>query len=263
MPTPNGPMKAVIDEIQCQYSGYEHTKVTIRKSMQGEHLPHEQEHWNSEEREHHLNERLYWARSFRLTVATTVAAIAAAIFAGFALMASWGSLQESRRQATAAEDQVAVAKDTEQRQLRAYLIVRATKIDNFFQGGKAQVDGTFENLGQTPVYEATWFTGINVFEYPKARELQNKSCDEIMSLDENNRWFFGKQAGPLKDRDETFSENEISSIQNGSAAIYFHGRVCYQDIFKIVRKTDFCIFWRWENGSLSPATYCTNGNIAD
>ena len=77
------------------------------------------------------------------------------------------------------------------------------------------------------------------------------------------KWFFGKFSYPDKDRNRRFSKDEIESVQANRADIYFNGRVCYKDIFKKVRHTDFCIFWRWQNGHLRNANYCDQGNDAE
>jgi len=79
----------------------------------------------------------------------------------------------------------------------------------------------------------------------------------------HKKWFFGKISYPDKDRDRVFTTSEIDQIKAGHAVIYFNGRICYQDIFKKIRHTDFCIQWIWKSGNLSPATYCDKGNEAD
>jgi hypothetical protein len=76
-----------------------------------------------------------------------------------------------------------------------------------------------------------------------------------MSETGGHKWFFGKMAYPEKDRNAPFTPDEVRLVKAGDSAVYFHGRVCYFDIFKEIRSTDFCIYWAWKN--------CGQGNDAD
>jgi hypothetical protein len=155
------------------------------------------------------------------------------------------------------------ANDTEIRQLRAYLIVSGKTLTNVAFDQKVHVDGMFDNMGQTPVYDATWISGINILPYPLTGEIPNPECAKIVELPGVQKWFFGKQTYPTKDRETPVTIEEINQINSRSFAIYFHGRVCYYDIFKKLRRTDFCVLWREEGKGFGPATYCENGNEAD
>ncbi len=153
------------------------------------------------------------------------------------------------------------AEDTEKRQLRAYVIIKTNELEKFGEGNFAQ--SIVENVGQTPVYNGSWLSGINVSGYPMAGIGENADCKVIMSQPDAGRWFFGKFIYPDKDRKTAFTVDEIKSIKDGIAAVYFHGRICYVDIFNETRYTDFCMYWKWQNGSLAPANYCPRGNGAD
>jgi hypothetical protein len=232
-------------------------------------VPPNNEHATQER--HRAAERSHWAherRHNRVITAFSIVAAAAAVAA--AVIASWAYVQtrrqadEAKRQADAAMDQILVAKDTEERQLRAYVVVRAQeKIDNFFVGGKAHVQGILDNVGQTPVYNSNVLSGVGVLDYPLKGPLAFAPCNLIMATPDARRHFFGKETYPGKDRDTPFTEEETTKIKGGSSAIYYYGKVCYTDIFQKVRHTEFCIFWNWSGNDISGAQYCEQGNTAD
>ena len=211
-----------------------------------------------------------WA-SVAVSAATLIAAIIAAEIAYWAYGAALASITEAKNQtaeakrhADAAETQIAVAKDTEERQLRAYVVFRAQdKLDNFKVGGKAHVQGILDNVGQTPVYNSTILSGINVLDYPLKGSIAYAPCKLIMAMPDAKRHFFGKASYPDKDRDVAFTDDEIAKIKSGHFAIYYHGRICYMDIFQKTRHTEFCIFWAWTNEAIVGARYCAQGNTAD
>jgi hypothetical protein len=155
------------------------------------------------------------------------------------------------------------ARDTAKRQLRAYVIVRSQELQKFGQGEVGHVQGIVENVGQTPVYNATWRSGINVAEYPMTGDIGYPNCRDIEKESSTPTWFFGRISYPDKDRDRPFTPDEVTRIQAGRAAAYFHGRFCYHDIFGELRRTDFCMFWAWSGSGLQQANYCPRGNEAD
>lgn len=215
---------------------------------------------------HQAAERLYWKRQNKINyvglvfnIATFVGAVVGVCIAYNAFQESRRSANEAHRQADAAESQIGIAKDTAVRQLRAYVVVSSKELERFDEGQIGRVQGILENLGQTPVYEAVWVSGINVF--PPAGAFTYPECKDIMR--DSKKWFFGKFSYPDKDRATVFTADETSRVKSGQAGVYFNGRVCYRDIFKEIRRTDFCIRWAWQNGSLGTATYCDQGNEAD
>jgi hypothetical protein len=229
---------------------------------------------------HNSIERWYWKRQYQLGCAGIFINFFILVAAAWAFAAAWNAyvigidtLREARiqteqaqRQAKAAENQVAIAADAEIRQLRAYLVVSSRELENYGDNKIGRVPGIWENLGQTPIYDATWVSGINVLPCCNAMvNISYNTCQTVMDASINNKNFFGKFSYPVKDRDSAFTPSEIQDIKGGRSAVYFHGRVCYRDIFKKLRRTDFCILWRWDAGSnaLSKATYCGSGNDAD
>ena len=175
-----------------------------------------------------------------------------AIFALFAAIASSFTAGFSGWQRS-------IAADTEERQLRAYVIVSSQGMKNIVLDQKAQSTAIWDNVGQTPVYDATWEAGINVLLFPMTGEFSYADCGAIMKDPSAKHSFFGKQIGIEKSRSQAFTKEEMPAIDAGTSAVYFNGRICYKDIFNKVRRTDFCMYWRkGENGS-----YCDKGNDGD
>ena len=159
-----------------------------------------------------------------------------------------------------------IARDTAKRQLRAYVIVSSKHIPKLQEGIKPFIESTIDNVGQTPVYDACWISGVNVMEYPLPPEIiskDKKACSNVMNQPDAPKWFFGKATFAEKWRDVPFQASEVKAIQEEKAAVYLVGRVCYLDIFRDVHYTDFCMYWKWENGRLGTAIYCPQGNGAD
>jgi hypothetical protein len=243
------------------------------------------EHWYAANTDYQADERNYWRKQVKATwaqvwaaranislgVITLTIAVAAAIVAGSAYLTSLDALTEAqrqtaqaKRQAAASEAQAAVAHDTEERQLRAYVLGSARDpLVNFAEHGKAHVQGHLENVGQTPVYDATILSGINVLDYPLKGAIAYGPCSQIMAQADASHYFFGKEANPTKDRDAEFTSDEIKAVNAETSAVYYHGRICYKDIFAKVRHSEFCVFWTWNKDHLDSAKYCTQGNGAD
>ena len=105
-----------------------------------------------------------WTR--RLAYTTGALAIATFIVACFSGWQAWEMRQgsaDTARLALAARDQADVSKDTEERQLRAYVIAEfPNSLDNFVAGKKAESKVPAQNVGQTPVYDMGWIAGFSL-----------------------------------------------------------------------------------------------------
>jgi hypothetical protein len=240
---------------------------------------------DADTKEHQAAEQRYWKRQNKLGgaavfisfltlgAAVTAGAIAwnAYVISADALRASQDAARsaedtvietrkqivEAKRQANAAEQQVGVQTDTEERQLRAYVIINNNfkKVEGFSAGNKPHVIATLENVGQTPVYDLTWTSGFNVLPFPLTGTISYATCEALLAQPDANRWFFGSSTDIEKYRTTVLSPNDMQPVKNGTSAIYFHGRICYRDIFRKIRRTDFCVRFLGENP--------TNGDLCE
>lgn len=165
-------------------------------------------------------------------------------------------VQETKKLALATQDALSIAKDTERRQLRAYLVIGRMEILRFGVGNMAHVEGVIENIGQTPAHDAGWQSGINLFDLRAQPTFTYDDCTSLRKSSEYPRWSLGKNAAVEKDRRTVFTADEIKLVQDSTAAVYFHGRLCYLDIFEEEHLTDFCMYWKWENGRLGIGLRC-------
>ncbi|MCC2642586.1 MAG: hypothetical protein K0S45_2999 [Nitrospira sp.] len=188
-------------------------------------------------------------KRFRLTLAIFWGAVLAAIIA--ALTAGYPGWQNY------------MAQEGAKRQLRAYIAVRTQGIATLEEGIKARVHDSFHNIGQTPAYDKGSSSHITVAEYPLSHTLVNDECSDAATSPKASKWFVGKISRPETVRELPFTAGEIEDIKAGKAAVYLHGRACYGDIFNESHQTDFCLYWKWDAGRLSPGLYCDQGNISD
>src|SRR5258708_2114989 len=107
--------------------------------------------WHAEEREHRRQERRFRNAYICLSIFTVVGALLSAFFAYRAYDASTRAVVEAKRQANAAEVQIDVARDTEHRQLRAYLHINHGPITVSDNTASAEI--RIAHSGQTPAYK--------------------------------------------------------------------------------------------------------------
>ena len=139
-------------------SGQRHQKEIVR--IEDNNLYAEQRYHQAEERSYWRHQRCVYNWSLVLNIFTFV-------IAGLAALTAYSAYVEVAKQAAAARDQVAVTKDQEIRQLRAYLVVQPTENEKVrdFEVGKPKYKLTFLNVGQTPVYELLTFSRFYAFPY--------------------------------------------------------------------------------------------------
>jgi hypothetical protein len=119
---------------------------------QGNHQAEERRHWRHQRRFNNL--------SPSVTFLTFLVAIYAAAVAQDAFV-------QTKRQAKAAEDQIAIAKETAQRQRRAYLTVGIEIPPDIDAVGPISTTIFIKNAGQTPAYEVVYWLGIDIANWPR------------------------------------------------------------------------------------------------
>jgi hypothetical protein len=120
--------------------------------------------WHPEEREHRRSEGLFWNAYIGLTVPIVIGAVLSAFFAYRAYDTTLQALVEAKRQANAAEAQIDVARDTEHRQLRAYLHINHGPMTVSNNAASAEI--RISHSGQTPAYKIKLEADIQVGHFP-------------------------------------------------------------------------------------------------
>jgi len=181
--------------------------------------------------------------------------------------------------------QLAIARDTEKRQLRAYVFLEAISIGNVF-GDPPRVDSatglpqkgpwiyrpkhgpiveaTIKNSGQTPAYDMVCAGNLVLREYPPGigpfpheaiRPPTSKS-----TLPANG---VATQTATMK---RPLKKEEFEGLVSGKYAIYYCGTIFYKDVFKENRRTRFRHFYNYSvvsAGIPDRFTSCEEGNEAD
>ncbi|SFQ30365.1 hypothetical protein SAMN05216330_12433 [Bradyrhizobium sp. Ghvi] len=200
--------------------------------------------WHAEEREHRRQERRFWGAYIGLTILIVIGAFLSALFAYKAYVASTQAVAEARRQANAGEAQIEVARDTEHRQLRAYLHIGHGPMTVSSNTASAEI--RIHHSGQTPAYKIKLEADIQVGHFPLPDI-------EKLSLPTGGipKYEFGALYGtdPIK---QTISmpQNSDDAIEiqkrshdrlaGGLQVFYLFGRVTYQDIFGKEWPYEFC-----------------------
>jgi hypothetical protein len=200
--------------------------------------------WHAEEREHRRSERRFWSAYIGLTVPIVIGAVLSGFFAYRAYETTLQALVEAKRQANAAEAQIDVARDTEHRQLRAYLHINHGPITVSENTASAEV--RISHSGQTPAYKIILEADIQVGHFPLPEA-------EKLSLPTGGipKYEFGALYGtePIK-KTIAMPQNSNDAIEiqkrshdrlaGGLQVFYLFGRVRYQDIFGNEWPYDFC-----------------------
>ncbi len=187
-------------------------------------------------------------RSFRIRLAVFVCVVLAAVIGAFVGYPTW---------------QEYVSQQEAKLELRAYVDVRALGPAALKEGVSPRVRETIRNTGRTPAYNDTIQSFITVADYPLIKQFERVTCPPNDSQPDKRRWFLGKVPRQETIRETPFTAEEITAIQTAKSALYFHGTVCYRDIFHEPHRTDFCMFWKWDAGRVSPSLSCDQGNKTD
>lgn len=187
-------------------------------------------------------------RSFRIRLAVFASVVIAAVIGAFVGYPTW---------------QEYVSQQEAKLELRAYVDVRALGPTALKEGLSPRVRETVQNTGRTPAYNDVIQAAITVADYPLSKPFERLTCPVEDLQADKRKWFLGK--GPRVDtvRDAPLTAEEVTAIQTAKSALYFHGTVCYRDIFHEPHRTDFCMFWKWDAGRVSPSLSCDQGNKAD
>ncbi len=227
-------------------------------------------HWSSEESEHHRKERVYWVTTAVLTFVAVAGAIATVILSQLSLQEARRATREAEkataeahRQADASETQIAVAKSTAAKQLRAYVSVKPSQngVKNFGSSLTASLKIIILNSGQTPAIDLT----ISAILFPRPFPLP-KDMDLTIPNPANEA-----SRLTLHPRDTEFGSTltrtieplGYDAIKTGIGRLYTFGIVNYKDIFGVEHWTQFCYYFEGDGPNLTEWTNCSRYNDTD
>ncbi|HQR14990.1 MAG TPA: hypothetical protein PLZ37_10540 [Nitrospira sp.] len=187
-------------------------------------------------------------RSFHIRLAVFASVVIVAVIGAFVGYPTW---------------QEYVSQQEAKLELRAYVNVRALGPPALKEGVPPGVRDTILNRGRTPAYNDAIQSFVTVADYPLIKNFERVTCPPDDSQPDKRRWFLGKVPRRETVRETPLTAEEITAIQTAKSALYYHGTVCYRDIFHESHRTDFCMFWKWDAGRVSPSLSCDLGNKAD
>jgi hypothetical protein len=162
--------------------------------------------------------------------------------------------------AVAAMRALRIARDTARLQLRAYVFPVYAHIRDV-RASRPNFVIDIKNFGQTPAYGLRMKTALQSGSYPLDRELVPDVQSSIATAQ------LAPQAALFDDiaLNHSLSENEISTLAEGSAAIYLFGEIEYFDIYKARRWTTFRMLLGGPDGVPAHGRlgYHEQGNDAD
>ena len=135
-----------------------------------------------------------------------------------------------------------IARDTAKRQLRAYLTVEPTGINQPVEG-QARVALQVKNVGQTPASAVMVFSRFALSENPRDFDPKSAGFPIVGEVNDGSigpsvtRYIYSRL--PLS----FFAENGEKIAERAMAVVHY-GYVCYQDIFGVQRETWFT-FYHW------------------
>lgn len=215
---------------------------------------------HSQDKEHQEAERRFWRIQTYIGVGAIFISVVALIGALIGLRLAQLAFHESGRQARAAEGQIRIAKDTEEKQLRAYV--------NLFEASAA-VDANnllraaviIKNFGQTPAYNATHWACSGIRDFPTGGQIGGEPDDlrhypeeEALTapviinpggIENYGHIFFCDDPIP---EDHTLAADEKAGLVSGTKVVYIYGRTDYTDIFGDKRYTNYRVMTNYPFG---------------
>jgi len=163
-----------------------------------------------------------------------VAASATIVIAGFTL-ALWIAtilLWET------GEQQLTLARESSERQLRAYVTLKDAICHALVVGKKVTVHLPMKNSGQTPAYAVRIWVNVEILKISSDPDLAGPSHKDE---DEESAGVVssGLELHTPASSDDPLSQEDFDAIERGEKAVYVHGRIDYIDVFKRACFTDF------------------------
>ncbi|MCK1620793.1 hypothetical protein IVA96_30325 [Bradyrhizobium sp. 159] len=174
--------------------------------------------------------------TFTASAAAAVAALAAAIFTGW---------------------QAWIAKDTENRQLRAYLFIDHSSLSEIAPG-KFTTDLAIRAAGVTPAYKLKLAATFEIGPYLLN---ETKLSDQVGG---NTQTFDYAVAYGTKEINQQvsmqFVPEAVKLLQGDAQRLYLHGNIRYSDMFGAEHQYDFCFVFHPTRDSLGSERGCEQYN---
>lgn len=173
------------------------------------------------------------------------------------LVATEKAVEEAGTATKAAQDAVAVTRDSGERQLRAYIHIDKALLKEFGSGKRPKIVLQIRNAGQTPAHNLTVDTAM-VFRTPDHADFTPPPISAAPSV-----LGPGMTCSKVEQSVDPISAELYSSVIQGKEVLYVFGAVLYCDGFGAERETRFAYRYDTENLSGADAMLiCQTGNSA-
>jgi hypothetical protein len=170
--------------------------------------------------------------------------------------------------------QIFVSRDTEERQLRAYVYVKPPPfgIMGVVAGSMPYATIAFRNSGQTPAYNLRMGGNIGFGQYPllpNQKFIDGPYGGELFLNPEAETTTGGRVAQrndvtPEEKQKNMVTQPELDSILNGEThRLYLFGDVTYKDAFGHKRHSEYCFAYFGAGPTLTAMDYCDRHNEQD
>jgi hypothetical protein len=166
------------------------------------------------------------------TLAFATAALAIATF--LVALFSWSGSVDTANLAKAAQEARDIAKDTEIRQLRAYVGVSDHTIDNVVVGRESTISLKFKNSGQTPASDV---------HYTIWRQFGSGPSEENYH---GNFVLFHDDVYTMLWNVPILTAFDLNALRDGSKMLKINGLIKYKDAFGGERTTKFGLIYGGE-----------------
>jgi len=130
-------------------------------------------------------------------------------------------------------------RESEERQLRAWVFVSQAAVKDPMQHDPIEAHVVIKNAGQTPAYDVRIFGGIIVANWPLDRKLPPIDFSKAASVGTLGPGMDGNQMCALQPQ---LNASGIQDLNDGKAAIYVFGEIQYRDVFNRTRRTKYRYF---------------------
>jgi len=164
--------------------------------------------------------------------------------------------------------QAYLAKDTAERQLRAYISVGVEKQPDLNGSGPPNAVILFKNTGQTPAYSVRVHSVFSVLNGGTLSDAQVKDIREYMATLKGyeSAMFPGQEfhQSPEPAKGIPLTENQKIKIGMGAMTLWVNGEVVYEDAFGHPHFTHFRLFMNGEEGNrYDRLVWAEHGNDAN
>jgi hypothetical protein len=167
----------------------------------------------------------------------------------------------AKDQVGSANDQIKIMRDTEHRQLRAYLGILGGDLENFGDKDKQTFTFVRKNYGQTPAYDVTWSSqGQAIIQIGQPIPIVEGAPPDISHLIS----IFPGMEMPFKITTTTAPKDRMLYVTQSDKMYYvYYGTVRYKDTFGESHYTKYCWMFKGKSMSSKDAEGCLGNNDSD